>query len=167
MSGPLNLADADIKGFEALDAGRYDAEIFEMKWDATKGGENSKMPKGTPLLKIQFKILNPRIDDQVIEQDRRAFTQYVVPPKGYDSKKASTMNGMIARFFIASGDAEEAVRNKSFDPDFEDYKGRPVVITLSKEQKYGTNPEDGEWENRVKAVKAAGSGTGSGSGNLL
>src|SRR5436305_1691799 len=112
--GPLDLSNADLKGFAALDAGRYDAEIFEVSWDATKGGDNAKLPKGSPLLKIQFKILNPMIDGQVIDQDRRAFTQYAIPPKGYDAKKSATMKGMVARFFIAAGYPEEEVASKSF-----------------------------------------------------
>lgn len=166
MTGPLNLADADIKGFDALDAGRYNAEIFEIKWDATKGGEDAKMPKGTPLMKVQLKVLNPKIDDVPIEQDRRVFTQFVNPPKDYDKKKSATMKGMIARFFMAAGDTEEQVRSKNFEPDFEDYKGRPVVVVLNKQRKYGTKPEDNEWENKVTGIKPASSGVETGGGLL-
>lgn len=165
-SGPLNLSDADLKGFEALDAGRYDAEIFEIKWDATKGGENAKMPAGTPLMKVQCKVLNPVIKGEAIDQDRRVFTQFVSPPKDYDKKKAATMKGMIARFLIASGDTEEMIRSPKFDPDFEDYKGRPIVVILSKVRKYNTKPEDDEWENKITGFKAAGSSTGGNSGLL-
>lgn len=164
-AGPLNLADADLKGFEALDSGRYDAEIFEIKMDAVKN-EGGKTPVGTPMMKIQCRILNPQINHEPVEQDRRVFTQFVIPPKGYDPKKAATMNGMIARFFIASGDTEEQVRSKTFDPDFEDYKGRPLVVILSKVQKYGTKPEDSEWENKITGFKPAGSATGGNSGLL-
>lgn len=165
-SGPLNLSDADLKGFEALDAGRYDAEVFEIKWDATKGGEDAKMPKGTPLMRVQCRVLNPIIKGEPIDQDRRVFTQFVNPPKDYDKKKSATMKGMIARFFIATGDTEEQVRSAKFEPDFEDYKGRPVVVVLSKVQKYGTRPEDDEWENKITGFKPAGSLTGGNSGLL-
>lgn len=165
-AGPLNLADADLKGFDALDSGRYDAEVFNIKMDATKGGEGAKTPAGTPLMKVQIKVLNPKIGGEVIDQDRRVFTQFVIPPKGYDPKKSATMNGMIARFLIATGDTEEMIRSKGFDPDWEDYKGRPLVVTLSKVQKYGTKPDDNEWENKVTGFKPAGSNTGGNSGLL-
>lgn len=167
MAGPLNLSDADVRGFDALDAGRYDAEVWEMSWDAVKNTDGQgKMPAGTPMMKVQFKILQPMIDGEAVDQDRRVFTQYVVPPKDYDAKKRATMNGMIARFFIALGYEEAEVKNPKFDPDFEDQKGKPCVVVLSK-YLYPDNPETGEWRNQVKAVKAAGSGVGANTGGLL
>lgn len=159
-TGPLNLGDADLKGFEALDAGRYDAEVFEIKWDATKGGENAKLPAGTPLMKVQLRVLEPKIDDVVLDQDRRVFTQFAIPPADYDKKKRSVMTGMVARFFIAIGEDEKKVVSAKFSPDFDELKGRPCVVVLSRKQKYGTKPEDNEWENEVKSVKPAGAGTG-------
>lgn len=153
--GPLNLADADIEGFAPLDAGRYDAEVFEIKMDATKN--EGKMPIGTPMIKIQFKLTGEGVEN------RRVFTQFVVPPNNYDKKKAATMKGMIARFFMALGDTEETVRSKNFNPDFQDYLGRPCVVTLSKEE-YPAG--SGEFQNRVKGIKAAGTLTGNTSGLL-
>lgn len=153
--GPLNLSDADIKGFEALDPGRYNAEVFEITMDAVKN-DTGKMPIGTPMMKVQLKLTDEGVEN------RRVFTQYVIPPADYDAKKRNTMNGMVARFFIALGEDEKKVTSGKFDPDFEDFKGRPCVVTLSKEE---YPPESGEWQNRVKGIKPAGSDTGS--GNLL
>jgi hypothetical protein len=161
--GLLDLSDANLKGFEALDAGRYDAEIVELSMDAVKNTDGTgKMPAGTPMVKAQFRVLNPKIDGEVIDQDRRAWKTYIVPPKGHDPKKAATMKGMIARFFMALGVDEEKVTAPDFDPDFEDFEGAPCVITLSKIRKYGTSPEDNEWDNRVTGVKKAGAPTGGG-----
>lgn len=166
-AGPLDLSGADLKGFDALDAGRYDAEVVELSWDAVKNTDGQgKVPAGTPMLKAQFRILEPKIDGEVLEQDRRAFTQYVNPPADYDPKKRATMQGMIARFFIALGFTEEEVKSKKFDPDFETLKGTPAVVTLSKVQKYGTKPEDDEWDNKITGVRPAGSNTGGGGGLL-
>jgi len=164
--GPLNLSDADLTGFEPLDPGRYNAEVFEITMDAVKNtsGEG-KMPAGTPMVKVQFKLTN---NDESIE-NRRVFTQFVIPPKDYDKAKAAKMKGMLARFFIATGDAEEVVLNKDFDPDFEDYKGRPCVVVLGKEPKKdrsGTVVE-GEYNNPVKGIKPAGSIVGTATGGLL
>lgn len=164
--GPLDLSGADLKGFDALDAGRYDAEIVEVSWDAVKNTDGKgKVPAGTPMLKVQFRILEPMLDGEPVDQDRRVFTQYANPPKDYDAKKRAVMQGMIARFFIAVGFTEEQVKSNKFDPDFEDLKGRACVVTLSK-YLYPDNPETGEWRNQVKGVKPAGSGVGTGSALL-
>lgn len=165
--GPLDLSTADTRGFPALDAGQYNAEIFEMSMDAVKNADGQgKMPAGTPMIKVQYKITNPRIDGEEIDQDRRAFQSYTIPPKGYDKKKADILTGMIARFFIAIDFPEETVKSKTFAPDFEDCIGRSCTITLNKQRKYGTAPEDNEWENRVKNVKKAGEAAQATSGLL-
>lgn len=163
----LDLGNADIKGFAALDAGRYAAEVYEVSWDHIKNADGTgKMPAGTPMLKVQFKVLQPLIDGVPVDQDRRVFTQYVNPPKDYDAKKSSIMKGMIARFFIAIGFTEEEVKDKKFDPELEDLKGRACDVVLSK-YLYPDNPETGEWRNQVKGVKAAGSGSAAGGSGLL
>lgn len=155
-TGPLDLGDADLRGFAPIDPGRYNAEIIEIKWDAVRNP--GKVPIGTPMLKAQFKVINPQIDGEVTDQDRRVFTQYVNPPKDYHPQKRATMLGMIARFFIALGFTEEDVRKPSFDPDFEELKGTPVVVTLGREPKKdrGGNVVDGEFNNPVKKVDVAG-----------
>jgi hypothetical protein len=164
MAGPLNLSDADLSGFEPLNPGRYNAEVFEITMDAVKNtsGEG-KMPAGTPMVKVQFKLTDESVEN------RRVFTQFVIPPKEYDKAKASKMKGMLARFFIATGDSEETVLNKDFDPDFENYKGRPVVVVLGKEPKKDRqgNIVDGEYNNPVKGIKPAGSIVGTTQSGLL
>jgi len=166
MPGPLNLSDADLSGFEPLEPGRYNAEVFEITMDAVKNtsGEG-KMPAGTPMVKVQFKLTG---NDDALE-NRRVFTQFVIPPKEYDKAKAAKMKGMLARFFIATGDAEEVVLNKEFDPDFEDYKGRACVVVVGKEQKRDRqgNVVEGEYNNPVKGIKPAGSIVGAATGGLL
>ena len=162
MVGLLNLSDADMGGFEALDPGRYNAEVFDMTMDAVKNA-GGKTPVGTPMIKVEFKLT----DDHA--GSRHAWTQFVVPPKDYDKEKAAKMKGMIARFFVAMGDSEETVRSKDFDPDFEDYKGRPCVVVLGKELKRTREGEiiEGEYNNPVKGVKPAGSLVGGTSTGLL
>lgn len=168
--GPLDLSDADTRGFVALDPGRYEAEVVEVKWDAVKNlSGRGKMPAGTPMLKVQFKVLNPIIDGETVEQDRRVFAQYINPPNDYDKKKASVMKGMLVRFFTAIGEPEEKVVSNTYDPDFEDFQGRACVVTIGKEPKQdgaGNIVED-EYNNPVKGVKPAGSLTGVASTGLL
>jgi hypothetical protein len=155
MAGPLNLSDADLSGFEPVDAGRYNAEIVEINWDTVKNLDGrGKMPAGTPMLKIRFKIV-----DDGPAHNRNVWVTYVNPPADYDPSKAAKMRGMIARFFIACGDTEETVRSESFDPDFDDYKDKEVVVVVGKEPKRDRegNLIDGEFNNPVKGVKPAGS----------
>jgi hypothetical protein len=151
--GPLNLQDADLTGFDAIDPGRYNAEIFQMSMDAVKNTSGTgKMPAGTPMIKIQFKITDPPVDN------RRVFLTYVIPPADYDASKAAKMKGMIVRFFMAMGHSEEEVRNPNFDPQFDEYVGRPCVITVSKEPKRTMQGEiiPDEFNNSVKGVRPAG-----------
>lgn len=159
---PLNLADADLKGFDPIEPGRYNAEIFELSWDAVKN-EGGKTPVGTPMLKVQVRLTDEGVDN------RRLFSQFVVPPADYDDKKKATMNGMIARFFMALGFTEEQVRDKKFDPDFEDLKGTPLVVVVGREPKKDRegNIVEGEFNNPIKGFKEAGSiAVGSGGGLL-
>jgi hypothetical protein len=151
--GPLNLSDADTKGFEALEPGRYNAEIYEVSIEPTKNPDG-KLPVGTPQVVVQFNITDSEAEG------RRAFTRFTLPPDGYDAKKAATMKGIFVRFLVALGEDEKKVRKPGYTPDFEDFKGRPCVITLAKREW----PKDsGDYVNDVKGVKPAGSDTGSGS----
>lgn len=152
MSGPLNLADADMKGFDPLEPSRYNAEVVEITWDAVKN-DTGKTPIGTPIMKVQFKITDEEYDN------RRVWTQFVIPPKDYDKSKAAKMKGMIARFFIALGFSEEEVLSKNFEPDLDDLAGTACVVAVGKEPKKDRqgNVIEGEFNNPVKSVKPAGS----------
>ena len=168
--GPLNLADAELKGFDAVDAGRYNAEVFAITMDAVKNASGEgKMPAGTPMIKVQFKLVSDASGNEEGINNRRVFASYVVPPKDYDPKKAAMMKGMIARLFIALDDPEDKVVSKNFDPDFDDYVGRECVVILGKEQKKDSqgNLIEGEYNNPVKGVKLAGSIAGANVGGLL
>ncbi len=165
MAGPLNLSDADLGGFDAVESGSYNAEVFAMTEDAIKNTDGTgKMPAGTPMIKVQFKLLSAADGDASVE-NRRVFSQYTVPPKEYEDrdaqhkKNAQMMRGMIARLFIALGDTEDKVRNAKFDPDFADYVGRPCVVIVGKEPKRNRDKTvvEGEFVNVVKGVKLAGS----------
>lgn len=167
--GPLNLSDADTRGFEAIEAGRYPAVIHEMKMDAVKNTSGQgKMPAGTPMVKVQFKIT----DEQLKEEkgyEPRVFAQYILPPADYDKEKAAKIKGMFVRFLTAVGEDEAKVKSAKYDPDFEDFIGRECVVVVGKEPKQDQsgNIIEGEYNNPVKGVKEAGSITGSNGGGLL
>jgi hypothetical protein len=170
-AGPLNLADADLKGFDAVEAGAYNCTVFAMTLEAVKNTSGQgKMPAGTPMIKVQFATTE---DNEGVEANRRFFSQYIIPPADYDASKAAKMKGMLARVFIALGESEEDVRNKKFNPDFEDYVGRECVVIVGREPKK-TRDSSGElvtvpdeYNNPVKGVKPAGSMVGSSDTGLL
>lgn len=155
--GPLNLADADLSatgGFEAIPAAKYNAEIFKCNMDAVKNTDGTgAMPAGTPMIKVQFKIT----DEPYV--NRRVFSTYVIPPNDYDQKKAATMKGILANFFIAMGEKEETIRSPEFNPDLESYVGLPCVVVVGRKQKKDRdgNVVEGEYDNPVNGVKPAGS----------
>lgn len=158
--GPLNLSDADLSGFDAVDPGRYNAEVFEIKLDAVKNTSGKgKMPAGTPLIKIQYKLVDEGVDN------RRVFQQLVIPPADYDASKAAKMKGMIARVFIAFGFPEDQVLSKkfNFDDAIQEAIGAKCVVVVGKEPKKDQqgNVVEGEFNNPVKGVKPAGSIVGS------
>ena len=159
FGGALDLSGADTSGFEALESNTYDGELFEWSWAATKGGQNDdgtqkKMPEGTPMLKLQFKIIEPEYEN------RRVFDQFVIPPADYDAEKAGKMKGALVRFLVAMGLEEGDVKKKGFklNDALENLVGEPVRITVVKKQKYNTKPEDNEWDNEVKGYKRIGEG---------
>lgn len=156
----LDLTGADTSGFDAMDAGTYDAVVFKAEMQETKGGPNAKLPAGTPKLNIQFKITEGGEDGKYF--NRRQFTSYTFPPADYDKDKAAKMKGMLVRFLVAIGYEEKKVTAGKFNLDVEDLTGRECRIVVAKKPKYQGEP--GEMDNEVKGVKAPGSGGSSGGG---
>jgi hypothetical protein len=170
--GPLNLSDADTSEprFEALPPGRYNAEVFEITPDVVKNlSGTGKMPAGTPMIKVQYRLLSDARGETKGINNRRVWQTFVIPPADYDEQKAQNMRSMLARFFIALGTPEETVLSAGFDPDFEDYKGLPCVVIVSREPKrdMDRNIVEGEFNNPVKGIKKAGSIAGQEAGQLI
>jgi hypothetical protein len=144
----LNLAGADTKGFDAIPADTYDCAVVKVTDIAVKG-EDGNLPKGTPGISVQFRIVGGEYDN------RRVFNNYWIAPakiggKAYEKK--AMMDGMIAKFFIALGFTEEEVTGGDFDPDYDDdVVGRECRVVV------GQKEYAGETQNVVKAVKPVGS----------
>jgi len=144
----LNMSQADLKGFEPLPAGTYDATVYEVTMKQTKGSDGAKLPAGTDMLNVQFKIDGGEYDN------RRVFRSFIIAPEKVDGKKYDKkpmFDGMLARFFMAIGFEESEVVSSEFEPEFDDLVGRECRVTLAVNP---GNPERG-WEpsNDVKAVK--------------
>jgi Protein of unknown function (DUF669) len=143
-SGPpevLDLAGADLRGFDAIDSGRYDAKVGRAEWQKTKGGDNAKLPAGTPMLNIAYIIDGGEYDG------RWVFSKYVLPPADYDEKKASQMKGSLARMLMALGYPEDQVTSGGFSIDLEDLEERECNISVRKRM------WEGDFVNDVTGVR--------------
>ena len=147
MGLALNLAGADLKGFEAFPSGTYDGAVQEVSMIEVKG-EDGSLPKGTPGLNVQFRIVGGDYDN------RRVFNNYWIAPKKYEKK--AMMDGMLSRLFIALGYDEAAVTSGTFEPDLDELVGKACRVAV------GQDTYNGEVKNIVKGVKPAGADSGSG-----
>lgn len=181
MSPLLNLSNADESEatFIPLTPGPYEATIQEAKWEETSG--TGKLPAGTPMLNIQFKITDAKLESEKERKDKKAnelvsdrvFDRYIIPPDKVDGKPyqhKAMMEGQLVRFLLAVGYDSDEVKSGKFELDVEDLAGREAVVILGVES-YVSNEigEDGEpvakKRNTVKGVKKIGTvNTGSASG---
>jgi len=164
LSPLLDLSNADTTGFEALDSGTYPAEVYEITMKETKGSEDAKLPKGTPMMNVQFRLFPD--DEEESYHNRRVFKSYVIAPDKVNGKKyehKAMMDGQLVRFFTAIGYEEADVMAGNWEPDFDDCKGRPCRVTVGK---YEYPKGSGDLQNDVKGVKPPGDDAGSGSGLL-
>lgn len=159
--GVLDLSGADTKAFDAIDGGRYDAEIWDAEWQATKPDSQGALGPNVPYVNIQFKITAGDYEN------RRVFTKYFpVVPEGYDAAKGAKNQGAFVNFLVALGLGTEAeVKSASFKIDFEAMKGKACSIVVSKDAVKGTDPV--EWQNNVKGVRPLGDQTSTTSGSSL
>lgn len=161
--GPLDLSDAELQTFEALPAAKYNCTVFSAEWQEASG--QGKMPAGTPMLKVQF-----RIRDGEENSNRRFFTNYMLPGEGYDPAKAVKIKGIFVGFLDALGYDKKKVMSGKFNLDLEELVGKECVVTVSKEiDPYRTEQNGGEtvWTNLVKGVAPAGAPAGAASGKLI
>lgn len=146
----LNLTDFDEQqSFEAIPPGKYFAEIFDAEDRETAGGENAKMPEGTPMIFCHF-LITGKVGEVEQGEDstyynRRAFRNLVIPPEDYDANKRKAMNGMIVALYRAVGFTDEQITSGDFDVDTEDLVEKKLVIQLNRRK----NRLSQEMENNV------------------
>ena len=147
----LDLSGADTSGFEPLPTGQYNCNVYEVEMTEVSG--SGKLPAGTPMVKVQFKV-----KDGEEHAGHPIWTNYPLPDKNYENH-AKTV-GNFVNFLVALGEDKEKVKSKGFDTNkLDSLQGRECVVRVTKEE----YPKDsGDFTNRVKGVKAAGSGTSGG-----
>lgn len=164
MSGlNLDLSGASESNFDVIPSGTYDAVVFDVQQKATKGGPTAKLPAGTPMLSVQFKLVGGDVDN------RRVFTNYVIAPekikdaetgRTVKNENKGTSDGILYGFLKALGYDPDAIKSGQFALDFDDMKGRECRV------KVGQREYQGEMQNEVKGVKPAGSGEGASNDDL-
>lgn len=153
MSSILDLSGADTSGFDALDAGSYPCNVFEIEMGEASG--QGKLPAGVPSVNVQFIISADHPD-----AGRRFFNRWYLPTLD-QHEKAAQMQGNFVRFLVALGEDEKKIKSKGFDPDnLENLIGRACVVRVGKELYKNPNTDEETWTNPVKAVKPEGSPTG-------
>ena len=145
--GPLDLSGADLKAFDPIPAGRYAAEVFSAEWKNTRGGDQAKLPAGTPMLTIQFRITDAEYEN------RRVFGNWPIPAPDYEN--ADKLKGSLVRTLVGLGYDEDDVMSGNFDIDFDDLRGREceVVVAIG-----DPHPTTKERSNNVRGVHPLGSG---------
>jgi hypothetical protein len=156
----LNLAGADLSGsdFEAIPSGTYHCAVQDVQMKETKGGENAKLPKGTPMINLQFRVMGGEYDN------RRVFRQLIIAPEKVGNKKyehKAVMDRILGQFFKSLGYSEDEITSEGFDPEPEDIIGRELLVVVSQKQKY--NAPEGVMDNEVKGFKALNATVASGS----
>jgi hypothetical protein len=161
----LNLAGADLAGtdFEALPSATYHCSVVKLEMKKTKGGPDATLPKGTPMINVQVKVVQETVEDaegnEVKCKNRRFFRTLIIAPakingKPYEHKK--TMDRILGQFFKCVGFSEEEILSGDFNPDFDEIKGRDILVTVGQKVKYGTDPEDEIMDNEVKGFRPYG-----------
>ncbi len=153
MTNILDLSGADTSGFKPVDAGSYNATIFQIDLEETSG--SGKLPAGVPMVKVQFAIQDEP------NENRRVFTNYVLPTPDQHENSARFL-GSFVNFLVAAGEDEAKLKAKGFDRSkLKDLEGREVVIRVAIGKVTEEYPDP---QNVVKGVKPAGSPTGAGGG---
>jgi hypothetical protein len=154
----LDLSGADTSGFEALPTSSYDCTVYEVEMTETRGGAGAKLPTGTPMVKVQF-----RIKDGEEHAGHPFWTNFPLPDKTYEN--AGKTLGNFVNFLSALGEDADKVKTKGFDLNkLSSLQGRECVVRVTREEW----PKDsGDFVNRVKGVKPAGSPKGGPSSGLI
>jgi hypothetical protein len=140
----LDLSGATESSFEAIPSGTYRATVKEVTMKQTKGGPEAKLPAGTPMLNVQFRIADGEYEN------RRMFRSYVIAPdkiKGKKNENKSVTDGILYGFLKAVGYDPDEVKSGNFQLDVNDMAGRACRI------KVGQRTYQDEIQNEVKDVK--------------
>lgn len=147
----LNLSGADTTAgdYDAIPAATYKVEVAKAEITHTKGGPNAKMPEGTPMINLGYRVTEGEYENRWI------FRSYIIAPDGYDVDKKAKMDGQLVKMFTSLGYDEAEVMGGSFNPDMDDLMDREAKALVGRRQKKDSEGAklEGEYENYIKATK--------------
>lgn len=154
--GPLNLTDFDEPtGYDPVPPGKYFATVEDAEDRETQGGEGKKMPEGTPMVWLHFKITGKVGEEEQGEgtpyYNKRAFRQLVVPPADYDPTKRKQMNGMLVSMYRGLGWTMDEITSGEFNIEAQDLIERSCIIQVNRRARKDadTKQPTGEYENQI------------------
>lgn len=153
----LDLSGADTSGFEALPTGVYNANVYEVEMTEVSG--SGKLPAGTPMVKVQF-----RVKEDEEHGGHPFWTNYPLPDKSYENA-AKTIGNFVNFVAAVTGESSDKIKSKGFDlTKLKTLEGKECVVRVTREE----YPKDsGDYTNRVKGVKPAGSAVGAKAPGLM
>jgi hypothetical protein len=150
----LDLTERESGDFEPVPAGKYLASVYEAEERSTSG--NGKLPEGTPMVAIQWKLEKALFDTEEKIENRRVFSQNVVPPKEIDGepyKNYKMMNGIIFRLLESIGYTEDELSSGTFELDYDDMPGRQAIITVGRYTYKDPDTAEETVRNNVKGFR--------------
>lgn len=156
MSPLLDLTEREDASFEPVPGGKYLATVYEAEERLTGG--NGKLPEGTPMIAIQWRLDKALFDTEVSVENRRVFSQNVIPPKeinGQPYKNYKMMNGIIFRLLEAIGYNQEELSKTDFELDYDDMKAREAIITVGRYTYKDPDTAEETVRNNVKSFRPA------------
>jgi hypothetical protein len=152
----LNLADVEVRDFEALPAGKYIVKITDYENKETRGGPEAKLPAGTPMINFEFTVVSNVQGETDKLENRKLWTNIIIHPKVLFNLK-----GLLQG--IGWSD-EQLAGDIDFEPD--ELVGAEMIVRVARRE---YPPNSGEFTNDIKGfatLDSASNSTGGG-GSLL
>ena len=145
MAIKLNLTNIEVNSYEALPAGMYVVTVTGGEMRETKGGENSKLPSGTPMINWEFTVVDGVEGEKY--KGRKIWTNTIIHEKTLWNLKS---------LLLATGkfDDEDLA---DLDFEIEDIIGETVQVKVARREYNGNET------NEIKLFKSVGSSESSGS----
>jgi hypothetical protein len=149
----INLTDVEVRDFEAIPAGKYIVEFTDYEDRETKGGENAKLPAGTPMINWEMTIVR-NVNGDETHKGRRVWMNTII-----HERTLFNLKGVL----LACGWNENDLQGEI---DFEQNQviGNQVVANVTRRE---YPPESGNFTNDVRNVKSVATAAKEESSSLL
>jgi hypothetical protein len=136
----INLTEIEDRSFEALPAGQYLVRITNYEMRYTKGGEDAKLPKDTPMINWEFTVIRNQKSGDEGSKNRKLWMNSIIHEKTLFNLKA---------LLRATGQFSDEDLASELDFEPEEVVGAEVVAVVAQRE------YNGDMVNDVKRVKSA------------